>query len=55
MLAPLRKVVSELEADRPLGVPKDAFEDLWSRTLQVLDDLAAPAATPKRGREFWKR
>ncbi len=54
-LAPLRRIVSELEADRPLGVPRDVFEDLWSRTLQVLDDLAVSAATPKRAREFWKR
>jgi hypothetical protein len=49
--------VVELDADRPLGVPEDVFEDLWTRTLSLLDELAAdgPPAPDRRRREFWKR
>lgn len=49
-----RALVAELEADRPLGVPEDVFEDLWTRTLSFLDELASPPE-PARRTEFWKR
>jgi len=53
-----RGVVAELDADGPLGVPEDAFEDLWTRTLTLLDELASdgpPPAAGKSRKEFWKR
>ncbi len=54
LLAPLRDLVAELEADRPLSVPADVFEELWTRALRLLDDLAA--GSPRKGvREFWKK
>jgi Ca-activated chloride channel family protein len=56
LLAPLRDLLGELEADRPMSVLADAFEELWGRTLRVLDDLAAAtAAKPGARKEFWKR
>jgi len=51
-------LAAELEADRPLGVPEDAFSDLWTRTLALLDELASdtpPPASGKPRKEFWKR
>jgi Ca-activated chloride channel family protein len=65
LLSPLWALVAELEADRPLGVPLEVFEELWARTLRILDELAqtpaqdardAPAGSkPVRStREFWK-
>jgi Ca-activated chloride channel homolog len=48
-----RALLAELEADRPLAVPAEVFEQLWIRTLRLLDDLAvAPTA---RSKAFWKR
>jgi hypothetical protein len=57
MVERARDLVAELDADRPLGVPEEVFEDLWTRTLTVLDELASdgPPASDKRRREFWKR
>jgi Ca-activated chloride channel family protein len=54
LLAPLRDLVAELEADRPLSVPADVFEELWTRALRLLDDLAA-GSSRKGVREFWKK
>jgi Ca-activated chloride channel family protein len=48
---PLRDLVAELDGDRPLTVSREEFEQLWTRTLQVLDELAGTA----RSRPFWKR
>lgn len=45
-----RALLAELRDDRPLTVPADAFAQLWSRTLDLLDALAAPGRTA-----FWKR
>jgi Ca-activated chloride channel homolog len=50
-LAPVRRIVEEITADRPLTVPTDVFEDLWARTLRALDEVAGVATR----RAFWKR
>jgi Ca-activated chloride channel family protein len=52
-LDPVRELVGQLDADRPLLLPGDEFEQLWTRTLAVLDDLAGSPA--KGSRAFWKK
>ena len=50
---PIRALLAELQADRPLAVPAEVFEQLWTRTLRVLDELAGSAQSPSTA--FWKR
>ncbi|HEX6870802.1 MAG TPA: VWA domain-containing protein, partial [Micromonosporaceae bacterium] len=56
-LVALRELVDQLDADRPLLVPQDAFTQLWDRTLRVLEAFAearpGPAASDGRKR-FWR-
>jgi Ca-activated chloride channel family protein len=46
-LEAVRHLVTELADDRPLKVSAEAFADLWSRALRLLDELAGTSA-------FWK-
>jgi Ca-activated chloride channel family protein len=60
---PIRALLAELEADHPLAVPAEVFEQLWARTLRLLDELAGSgqvgsgqfgsAQSPSTA--FWKR
>jgi Ca-activated chloride channel family protein len=55
---PIRALLAELQADRPLAVPAEVFEQLWTRTLRLLDELAGsaqPGSTQSRSTAFWKR
>jgi Ca-activated chloride channel family protein len=55
---PVRALLAELEADRPLGVPAEVFEQLWTRTLRLLGDLAGSAesrSAQSPSTAFWKR
>jgi Ca-activated chloride channel family protein len=46
-LQPVRALLAELQNDRAMAVPADAFERLWTQTLRVLDNLAgAPHTRP---------
>jgi Ca-activated chloride channel family protein len=59
ILEQMKKLVAELEADRPLRLAVDEFEALWTRALSVLDEFADedlnadPAPTERKA--FWKK
>ena len=49
LLAPLRDLLGELEADRPLRVPAEGFAELWARTLATADGVPAAAGRGATG------